>query len=126
MTCLVLGCSGVGKTLLLKRLDSMCGAGRGGRSFSDGGGSRFTEVPVTYSTVGTELVNLNVRGGGSAEVVMREVGGSMAPIWHNYYKDCAGTVIYIMDVSNRVQVSAAAILLYQVSSFIYFSLCMLI
>ena len=32
----------------------------------------------------------------------------MAPIWHNYYKDC-DALIFMIDLSNTTQVSAACI-----------------
>ena len=114
--CLVLGCAGTGKTLLLKRLHQSWGSRP---ASSSAAADLAMDIPSTVPTVGTELVTLSARGRGSAssggEFTLREVGGSMAPIWHNYYKGCAA-VIFVIDLSNRVQVSAAGILLYQVSS----------
>ncbi|XP_069809384.1 ADP-ribosylation factor-like protein 16 isoform X4 [Dendropsophus ebraccatus] len=92
--CLVLGPSGVGKTLLMKRLHKLC------TKDSDLG-----EVPPTQPTVGTNLTDLTIQ---RTRVTVREVGGSMVPIWPSYYKDCQ-TVLFIVDAANINQVSASCI-----------------
>lgn len=95
--CLLLGPNGVGKTLLLKRLQKY-----GSRDcFTD-----MDDVPPTIATVGTNLANVSVSR--KKEVTVRELGGPMAPIWPSYYSG-ASVVIFVIDVSNRVQVSSACI-----------------
>jgi GTPase SAR1 family protein len=100
--CLVLGPRTVGKTLLLKRLAS-CSTKE-----------VWTEVetaPATIATVGTNLVNISV--GKKADVILRELGGSMSPVWPTYYTNCSA-VMFVIDVSNRQQVAASCVLLLQV------------
>ena len=41
--------------------------------------------------VGTNLVNISV--GKKADVTLRELGGSMAPIWPTYYKDSPAVMV---------------------------------
>ncbi|XP_064595583.1 ADP-ribosylation factor-like protein 16 [Liolophura sinensis] len=94
--CLLIGPTGVGKTLLLKRLSSI---GKG--AFENLG-----QIPSTIATVGSNLVTVNIHK--KHDITIRELGGSMGPIWQNYYKDCK-TVIYMIDVCNRLQVSSACI-----------------
>ncbi|XP_025079258.1 ADP-ribosylation factor-like protein 16 [Pomacea canaliculata] len=98
--CLLIGPSGVGKTLLLKTLQT--GNYSGSKSFTDS----LEDVPSTIPTTGTNLVNITVHK--KQEVTVREVGGSMGPIWPNYYKN-ANAIMYMLDLSNRCQVSAACI-----------------
>ncbi|KAK3091442.1 hypothetical protein FSP39_019879 [Pinctada imbricata] len=56
--------------------------------------------------VGTNLVNVQLQK--KQEVTVRELGGSMSPIWPNFFKD-AKNIIFLLDLSNRLQVSAACI-----------------
>ncbi|XP_013414884.1 ADP-ribosylation factor-like protein 16 [Lingula anatina] len=94
---LVLGASGVGKTLLLKRLSSCSSKG----TYTD-----LEEPPSTIPTVGTNLVNISM--GRKHDITLREMGGCMGPIWKNYFKECSA-LIFVVDVSNRMQVSASCI-----------------
>jgi len=41
--------------------------------------------------VGTNLVNVAV--GKKTDVTLRELGGSMAPIWPTYYKDSPAVMV---------------------------------
>ncbi|XP_075702215.1 ADP-ribosylation factor-like protein 16 isoform X2 [Rhinoderma darwinii] len=93
--CLVLGPSGVGKTLLMKRLQKLCA-----KDSTDPG-----DVPPTQPTVGTNLTDLTIQ---RIRVTVREVGGSMVPIWPSYYNDCR-TVLFIVDAANPNQISASCI-----------------
>jgi len=151
--CLVLGCTGSGKTLLLKRLQtyyhnhhhshnsgafskssltSLAGtnvqvgvSGAGAVSGAVSGGATaispssptsfassgtgfcsLPEAPPTLPTVGTNLVPIRLTR--KIESTLREVGGCMAPIWKNYLKD-AKSLMYVVDLSNRAQVSASCI-----------------
>ncbi|KAM3921398.1 ADP-ribosylation factor-like protein 16 [Leptodactylus fuscus] len=100
--CLVLGPSGVGKTLLMKRLLKLCT-----KDSADLG-----DVPPTQPTVGTNLTDLTIH---RTRVTVREVGGSMVPIWPSYYQDCQA-VVFIADAANPNQVSASCIQLLSVLS----------
>ncbi|KAM9296992.1 ADP-ribosylation factor-like protein 16 [Gastrophryne carolinensis] len=91
--CLLLGASGVGKTLLVKRLHNLCS-----KESADLG-----DAPPTQPTVGTNLTDLTIQ---RSRVTIREVGGSMGPIWPSYYKDCR-RVMFLIDAANPVQVSAS-------------------
>ncbi|CAI9562620.1 unnamed protein product, partial [Staurois parvus] len=61
------------------------------------------DPPPTQPTVGTNLTDLTIQ---RARITVREVGGSMGPIWPSYYKDCR-TVMFVVDAANPVQVSAS-------------------
>ncbi|XP_066291518.1 ADP-ribosylation factor-like protein 16 isoform X2 [Branchiostoma lanceolatum] len=95
--CLLVGPPGVGKTLLLKRLQFLSGKDKLGD---------MEEAPATIPTVGTNLVNVQV--GKKTELTVRELGGSMGPIWHSYYKDCK-LLLFMVDASNAAQLSASTI-----------------
>lgn len=95
--CLIIGPTGVGKTLLLKRLQNF----HNGKEIC-----KLGEIPSTIPTVGTNLVNVPV--GKKQEVVVRELGGCMCPIWHSYLKDLSA-LIFMIDLSNPLQLSASCI-----------------
>ena len=81
--CLCLGPTGSGKTLLLRRLQN----------------PKVDETTPTVETVGTNLVSVPKAAPAKSEkenkkrknweekdcVGIREVGGSMAPLWASYY-----------------------------------------
>ncbi|XP_073462841.1 ADP-ribosylation factor-like protein 16 [Aquarana catesbeiana] len=100
--CLVLGPSGVGKTLLMKRLHKLCSKDSAG----------LGDPPPTQPTVGTNLTDLTIQ---RVRITVREVGGSMGPIWPSYYQDCR-TVLFVVDSANPMQVSASCIQLLSVLS----------
>ncbi|CAL1543150.1 unnamed protein product [Lymnaea stagnalis] len=91
---LIIGPPSVGKTLLLKRLQN----------------NHPTlikeDVPATISTVGTNLMTVTVLK--KTEVTIREMGGAMGPIWHNYYKD-SHAVMFMIDMSKHTQVAIACV-----------------
>ncbi|KAJ8319395.1 hypothetical protein KUTeg_004486 [Tegillarca granosa] len=64
------------------------------------------DATSTLPTVGTNLVDVTVNK--RCQITVRELGGCMGPIWHNYYQDCH-LVIYMVDMSNRLQISAACV-----------------
>ncbi|XP_061079761.1 ADP-ribosylation factor-like protein 16 isoform X2 [Conger conger] len=101
--CLLLGATGVGKTLLLKRLQKL--------SLRDGP-TDLGEPPATLPTVGTNLTDLTLR---KRKVTVRELGGCMGPIWPSYYTDCS-SVIFMVDSANIHQVAASCIQLLSVLS----------
>ncbi|XP_014049821.1 ADP-ribosylation factor-like protein 16 [Salmo salar] len=101
--CLLLGATGVGKTLLLKRLQKL--------SVRDGT-TDLGEPPVTLPTVGTNLTDLTLK---RKRVTVRELGGCMGPIWPSYYTDCS-SVIFMVDSANTTQMSSSCIQLLSVLS----------
>ncbi|XP_021069388.1 ADP-ribosylation factor-like protein 16 [Mus pahari] len=91
--CLLLGASGVGKTLLVKRLQKL--------SSGDGKGD-LGEPPPTRPTVGTNLTDIVAH----RKITIRELGGCMSPIWSSYYGNCQ-SLLFMMDASNPTQLSAS-------------------
>lgn len=100
--CLLLGATGVGKTLLLKRL----------QKFIVHGLDELGTPPSTLPTVGTNLTDLTVK---KKKVTVRELGGCMGPIWPSYFKDCS-SVIFMVDLANIAQISSSCIQLLSVLS----------
>uniref|UniRef100_A0A672Y2J3 ADP-ribosylation factor-like 16 n=1 Tax=Sphaeramia orbicularis TaxID=375764 RepID=A0A672Y2J3_9TELE len=97
--CLLLGATGVGKTLLLKRLHNIL-------YLSLHGLNELGTPPSTLPTVGTNLIDLTLRR--RKKVTVRELGGCMGPIWPSYFSDCS-SVIFVVDSSNTAQVSSSCI-----------------
>ncbi|XP_012275587.1 ADP-ribosylation factor-like protein 16 [Orussus abietinus] len=95
--CLCLGPAKSGKTLLMKRLH----------------GDEIDETTNTVATNGTNLFAIKHEDetGRGREIIVRELGGSMAPIWKHYF-DGVREIIYVVDASNLCQISAAGVLLY--------------
>ncbi|XP_036052437.1 ADP-ribosylation factor-like protein 16 [Onychomys torridus] len=91
--CLLLGAAGVGKTLLVKRLQKL--------SSGDGEGD-LGEPPPTRPTVGTNLTDIVAH----RKITIRELGGCMSPIWSSYYGNCH-SLLFVMDASNPTQLSAS-------------------
>ncbi|PAA89600.1 hypothetical protein BOX15_Mlig002272g1 [Macrostomum lignano] len=88
---LLIGPSSVGKSLLLKRLTT---------------DEKDKDLVATVPSIGTSLVKVQVSRKKS--VTIRELGGSMAPVWPDYYSDVAA-IIFVVDASNLQQVGAATI-----------------
>lgn len=95
MMCLLLGATGVGKTLLVKRLQKL--------SSSDGKGA-LRDPPPTRPTVGTNLTDIVAE----RKITIRELGGCMAPIWSSYYGDCH-SLLFMVDASSPTQLSASCV-----------------
>ncbi|RUS72683.1 hypothetical protein EGW08_019553 [Elysia chlorotica] len=89
---LLVGATSVGKTLLLKRLQN-------NNSMKD-------DIPTTIPTVGTNL--MTVLTSKKAEVTVREMGGAMGPIWHNYYND-SHAIMFMIDMSKPTQVAISCV-----------------
>ncbi|XP_015591041.1 ADP-ribosylation factor-like protein 16 [Cephus cinctus] len=92
--CLCLGPPKSGKTFLLKRLH----------------GDSIDVATPTVPTNGMNLFTIK-NSDGHFDMIVRELGGSMAPIWKHYF-DRVGKIIYVIDASNLCQISAAGVLLY--------------
>uniref|UniRef100_A0A3B5LTC2 ADP-ribosylation factor-like 16 n=1 Tax=Xiphophorus couchianus TaxID=32473 RepID=A0A3B5LTC2_9TELE len=87
--CLLLGATGVGKTLLLKRLQN---------------------ILYARLNVGTNLTDLTLK---KKKVTVREIGGCMGPIWPSYFQDCFSVIVW---ASNIVQISSSCVQLLSVLS----------
>lgn len=90
-----LGPVGSGKTLLLKRLQNT---------------ETIDDTTTAVPTVGTNIFNFIIN---EKNYTVRELGGSMAPLWSMYFNH-VDKVIYVVDASNLCQISAAGVLLYTV------------
>lgn len=104
---LVLGPEDAGKTLMLKRLQtitSQMSLPQAQRQQDLG------EAPATIPTVGVNLVSVNLY---RKKYTFRELGGAMGPIWNNYFKDAA-MLMYVIDISNRTKVASSCIQLFDV------------
>uniref|UniRef100_A0A1A8UEF1 ADP-ribosylation factor-like 16 n=2 Tax=Nothobranchius TaxID=28779 RepID=A0A1A8UEF1_NOTFU len=100
--CLLLGATGSGKSLLLKRLQVL----------SLHGSCEVGSPPPTLPTVGTNLTDLTLK---KKKVTVRELGGCMGPIWPSYFTDCF-SLIFVVDSANIAQISSSCILLLSVLS----------
>ncbi|XP_031564875.1 ADP-ribosylation factor-like protein 16 [Actinia tenebrosa] len=106
---LVLGPEGAGKTLMLKRLQtisSQMSLPQAQRRHDLG------EAPPTIPTVGVNLVTINLY---RKKYTFRELGGAMGPIWSKYFKD-ANLLVFIIDTANRTKISSSCIQLLDVLS----------
>uniref|UniRef100_A0A452HRP9 Uncharacterized protein n=2 Tax=Testudinoidea TaxID=8486 RepID=A0A452HRP9_9SAUR len=87
---LLLGASGVGKTLLVKRLQNI---------LTDSGWCCHLTLQV-----GTNLTDLLIQ----KKITIRELGGCMGPIWPSYYGDCS-SVLFMIDAANPTQISSSCV-----------------
>nr|CAD7572147.1 unnamed protein product [Timema californicum] len=94
---LCLGPVGSGKTLLLKNLQNL---------------ETIDTTTSTVPTVGTNLTAIRLEN--QKEVTVRELGGSMAPIWRNYFNNDVKKILYVVDASNLCQIAAAGVLFYTI------------
>lgn len=86
---------GSGKTLLLKKLQNA---------------ETIDDTTTAVPTVGTNIFNIKI---DEKNYTVRELGGSMAPLWSMYFGNVE-KVIYVVDASNLCQISAAGVLLYTI------------
>lgn len=107
---LVLGPEGVGKTLLLKRLQTI--SSQQNLSHRGAQPKELGDAPSTIPTVGVNLISATFN---KRKFTLRELGGVMGPIWANYFKD-ASCLLYIIDAANKAQVSSSCIQLLEVLS----------
>nr|CAI5839315.1 unnamed protein product [Callosobruchus analis] len=66
------------------------------------------DTTTAVPTMGVNLFSVKVN---QKEYQIRELGGTMAPLWPKYYEGVT-KVIYVVDASNLCQISAAGVLLY--------------
>lgn len=120
--CLVLGPEGAGKTLLIRKLEECCSNIK--KNKAKGSAERPPETQDTVDlasqashhtvpTVGANFAQLKLAKGFTCK--LRESGGQMAPLWSSSFEDCK-MVVYVIDSSNSVQVSASTILFLDVLS----------
>ncbi|NWS44071.1 ARL16 protein, partial [Probosciger aterrimus] len=108
-TCLVLGATGSGKSLLARRLRHIRRGGAPGGT--EEGLAELGEPPSTLPTVGTNLTDLRL----PRTVTLRELGGCMGPIWHSYYGECSA-LLFVVDAADPTQVSSSCVQLLSVLS----------
>eukprot|EP00879_Flechtneria_rotunda_P011623 GHRR01012141.1.p1 GENE.GHRR01012141.1~~GHRR01012141.1.p1 ORF type:complete len:217 (+),score=72.96 GHRR01012141.1:182-832(+) len=110
-TILLVGMESAGKSLLLQKLSAYCKAKASGTSHT------ATSAPATPKptspTLGTELVQLPaVQRLLSTPLMIREVGGQMRPIWHNYYSE-AVAVVFVVDAAAPSALAEATMELFE-------------
>ncbi|KAF5831372.1 ADP-ribosylation factor family-domain-containing protein [Dunaliella salina] len=92
---LIIGLEGAGKTLLIRRLQSLHNPSR-------------KVNPQTFPTSGTETNEIACQPHPRfSKIWAREVGGCMAPIWYKYYEECR-SVLFVIDATNGQAAQAAA------------------
>ncbi|KAL6756130.1 ADP-ribosylation factor family-domain-containing protein [Haematococcus lacustris] len=99
---LILGLEGSGKSLLVRRLQGLHGVTPPGRQPAETMPTMGTEV-TTIST-GTKATGRKLR--------LRELGGSMSPIWPDYFSACRA-VIFVVDLADAANLAPAAVELYE-------------
>lgn len=106
---LLLGPEEVGKTLMLKRLQTVTAQ----QNLTQAQRSEnLGEAPPTIPTVGVNLVTLTHN---KRKYTFRELGGAMGPIWQNYFKD-SSSLVYVLDSSKPTQISSSCIQFLEVLS----------
>ena len=104
---LVLGPEGVGKTVMLKRLQTLTAQQNLAQAQQK---QDLGEAPATIPTIGVNLVTVAY---SRKKYTFRELGGAMGPIWNNYFKD-ASYLVYVIDTANQTQLASACIQLLEV------------
>lgn len=132
MNVLVIGCAGTGKSLLLKKLSTWNKSKTSRKNDERFGQTTHVpvdldgsieenpaavlfesdkEVPATKPTIGTNVCNVKLLK-SHQDIVLKEIGGSMAPLWKSSYEDTK-RLIFIIDISNPSQISATTSLLHE-------------
>lgn len=106
---LVLGSEGVGKTVMLKRLQTITAQENLAQAQQK---EDLGEAPSTIPTIGVNLVTLTHN---RKKYTFRELGGAMGPVWNNYFKD-ANCVVYLIDTAKRTQIASSCIQLLEMLS----------
>ena len=132
---LMLGCSGAGKTVLIRQLRVLLAERRGGRvGAKQAAAERAAFSLETAPTVGVEIHKLAVCGGGGGsgsgvgsgiggggsqearQLRLREVGAPMAATWQRFVRD-ARMVVFVVDLARGEQLAAAAVELLELLAF---------
>jgi GTPase SAR1 family protein len=92
---LVIGCTGAGKTVLMRQLEAA--------SFGRAAGALVGRSP--QPTVGTELLELKHP---LCSFSLREMGGAMLPLWPRYFAACR-ILIFVADTSSAEATGAAVV-----------------
>jgi hypothetical protein len=66
----------------------------------------------TYKLRGTSLIGHLPSGSPIDCSIHRELGGSMCPIWPDYFGECRG-VVFVVDVSDNADLAPATVELYE-------------
>lgn len=99
---LCIGPEGSGKTLLLRQLQNLVKPPKPAGQIQEE--QKLTTVPTT----GVNLITLAQKD--VYPITIRELGGCMSPIWHNYYRGVA-KVLYVVNANNLTQIGSATLLL---------------
>lgn len=123
---LVLGSEGSGKTLLVNRLSSYVklkptANGVNGPpeinthlSHDFGIHEESIKSMATIPTIGVEMTTIELSG-SKERIILREVGTSMASMWHEYFEDSLA-VIFVIDGSDFGSLASAWVLLLEILS----------
>jgi len=104
----LIGCEYSGKTLLCRHLERMCSPEENKRK----GGKKVAPAPqqpplntATQPSIGIELIELAYR---DATMAIREVGGTMQPLWTQKIEN-AGAVLFVADTASAGGASGAVV-----------------
>ncbi|KAL9647890.1 hypothetical protein ABK040_008163 [Willaertia magna] len=95
---LVLGLTNTGKSYLIKQIKSYIQ----NKTFL----SSYSGLPT--NGVNLEELSIQINKKKVRKIKIREIGGSLLLSWHRYYEDCK-ILIYVIDSSNSLQMSASCI-----------------
>lgn len=103
-TCLCLGPKYSGKTHLLSSMQNPGSINKTSHSVPTVGTNLYSiKLPSAELSTTTVVTKKNNR---PKFIQVREVGGTMAPMWKNYLTDIS-KIMYVVDTSNLCQISAA-------------------
>ena len=106
--CLILGPQSVGKTLLIRALQTLSSDIQKKEKDKHYISPSPSVLPLpTQPTTGTNLVTIETPHG---PLLLKEFGGKMAPLWSRALPD-ANMIIYTIDSSNPRQLSSTSVLL---------------
>jgi len=94
---LVIGVEGAGKTLLVRQLANIAKGGKADEVSRD-----------TIPSIGTELMQIMA---DKRSLVLREMGGSMIPVWPRYFAEC-DAVIFVIDAAAATALGASSVELF--------------
>lgn len=100
--CLILGPQNAGKSLLIKRIQQY-----DSHKKENNVSIKDPLPPNTQPTTGTTLLTIDTPSG---PLLLKEIGGKMAPLWAKSLGK-ADMILYVIDASNSSQLSVAVVLL---------------